>query len=149
MTDILPEPIQSIIVQYVIHNIEEMICEDIDFHTLKWYDHILRIPKELYFGDFYSDRIVKSAYIAEWIIDKYKLSNIQCENLYLEMCRVQNLNGIKMLKCKLNMTKEDCLGKNGIFYYDVHYNDCDKIRRWMEEEFELTEDEIDILRKPY
>ena len=120
MVTILPEPIQSIIVQYVIHNID-LYHLGSDSDSIKWLFKMRKVDKELIMSLKMFDTFLfkYSPDMCEWLINTYSLAykdcikgNTRVENFSEMWDRHVSLETIKWYVSYFKLSAIQCLGSN-------------------------------------
>lgn len=113
MNSFLPIPIQSIILQYTIEDIDKSLCK-IDYSkstyldTLKWYDNILKIPECIYFnGEFYAKKLLYNFGIIVWIIQRFNLNESRIKRIFYDCCRPDDTSIAKSIVIKFKLSNEE------------------------------------------
>lgn len=129
---IFPRPLQSIIVKYVMHEMDiemPVVCIGESLETIKWYHNIFNITKTYVVDTCLFEWFLMrhTPEIVEWFINEYSLTRSDCVKLidhngnnYFTMMCTNNakLETIQWYLEYFNITKLECLGDCNVILWN-------------------------------
>lgn len=153
MTEVLPEPIQSIIVQYTFEDFSLFKYCILEVDIWKWYNSMLKVPRTFYFenSSYEYTYWIYDKDIIKWMIDEFEPTKQEYIWLFRTLCDHDSIEGMSLIKTKGNLIKEDFdthlsyqnLQRIYSYHYREHHED---VTDFIEKEFGLTSEEINKFR---